>query len=179
MVVLISLEWMVFNSLSPSYSVSLIGLMKLERPVVVMIVDIAGDASRAPIDYWTLLLCHLAAQWSEETIDIRASSNHASICCFESCNRSCRHYDVAGLGGRRYCRFQQWVLNEAVGIWTRLNWPYAIHSFDLWFNSESIPANRYATRWLVVELLNSVSEMYPFTEKARIVNGHVCQCLAL
>jgi len=51
MVVLISLEWMVFNSLSPSYSVSLIGLMKLERPVVVMIVDIAGDASRAPIDY--------------------------------------------------------------------------------------------------------------------------------
>ena len=39
--------------------------------------------------------------------------------------------------------------------------------------------NLYATWQIRVKLINSASEMYPFTERALVVQGHVRQHLAL
>jgi hypothetical protein len=57
------------------------------------------------------------------------------------------------LGVWRSCSRRQWVLNVAVGIWTRLDRPYAIDSLNFWCNSESFLANSYAMRRIGVKLV--------------------------
>ena len=169
---MITLNWlvgMVFDSISLSYSVSIIGRIEKSRPLVMRIVLIAGDASRARVGLWTLLRCHQGAQLNDETIDIRACSNHASICRFEGSNLNCWLDDVARLGVPRSCRLWQWVLNAAVGIRTRLNRPYAINSFNLWCNSESILVNSNATHWIGVKLVKSREQNVSVYWKAIIV----------
>jgi hypothetical protein len=53
------------------------------------IVVIAGDVSRTTVGLSSLLLCHQGAQLNDDTVHIRACSNHALICCFEDSNLNC------------------------------------------------------------------------------------------